>query len=281
MVSRDLLMCVGPLDIDRLFVHSLVSCCTNLPAINAIHLVTPNVAAVREKLTAAGKAPAPIHVYSDDDILAASADGLPGWSRQQAIKLRADEICRTPQIICVGADTVVLRPVTEDHLTLDGVPILYVGGSSTRSVHLDYERERLRRLAQLLEVTPKATAHHVDFVMDLFIFDAPMLRGLRDYLDARFGAPGLDKILPRLCETLEQRVAFGEWTLYALFALDICQAPLPIRGSNGVHLTQVHSERDLAAFDFSARIAHFVSKQFDLQHVYNELATLGVKDRFK
>ena len=57
--------------------------------------------------------------------------------------------------------------------------------------------------------------------MDLMIFEANHLRGLRTYLEELYGNRAFSQILPVSCSTLDAKSTFGEWTFYAVYILDV------------------------------------------------------------
>ena len=275
-----LLHCVGPADIDRLFSMSLVSATQNLRDLERVVVVTPDPDPVRARLQAMGPAPVPIDVRADHEVLPASLASLPGWSRQQAIKLSADRICDAPRVLCLGADTVLLRSVGPAELLEGGEPVLYYNRYPYPCGHLDYERRRVRHVARLLGVEPHRSLPLGDFILDLMLFDRRHLVALREHLQQRHGPDPLARLLPASPQTLEDKVRFGEWTLVAVFILDVLQASPPIRNAQSRYLAQVHSQRELERFNFDARVVHFVSKQFNLTALRARLKACGLREHF-
>ncbi|MGO8536077.1 DUF6492 family protein, partial [Rhizobium ruizarguesonis] len=63
-------------------------------------------------------------VTGDNEWLSDSELELPGWLRQQIIKLRAFEFCRTEHFCNRGADTLLLRPIATTDLIDRREPVL-------------------------------------------------------------------------------------------------------------------------------------------------------------
>ena len=67
----------------------------------------------------------PVTLYEDKDWLSEEEMQLPGWYKQQLIKLRSYKFCDTENFCNLGADTVLLQPITESDLIDNGFPVLY------------------------------------------------------------------------------------------------------------------------------------------------------------
>lgn len=272
----DVLMCVGPADIDYLFLHSLASCIRNFAPLGRLVIVTPDRQRLMERLNGAGELRAEIKVLEDDQAICPNILTLPGWCRQQAIKLEADKLCDSQYIGCLGADTLFLKRVDYTHFFVNGRPILYYNRYPDTHHHLQFERRRVSNVAALLDVEPIQSLYFGDFIMDFMIFDRDILQALRSHLQSRYGENALESILPARCCTMNEKVLFGEWSLYAVFVLDVLGSYPPIRNSESRHLAQVHSEKDLRRFEFNSRIVHFVDKNFDQQYILRKLIEHGV-----
>jgi len=112
--------------------------------------------------------------------------------------------------------------------------------------------------------------------MDLMVFEAKLLCCLRRDLRLRYGTRGLAAVLPKTCTTLEDKVRFGEYTLYAVYLLDVLRMPVPSRNSNSHFLAQVHSQTDLANFEFDSKVVHFVDKRFSMEYLKERLSVFGL-----
>jgi len=274
----DVLICVGSADIHRLMSSSVKSCLRHFEPLGNIYIVSNAVSEVRLELERQDlRSPTvAITVIDDREILSPKLMALPGWCRQQIIRLRIDQICSTSLAASLSADTVLCRPVTRTDLFEGASPILYFNRYQHTSSHLDYERRRVRNVAQLLRVEPVRSLPLGDFIMDLKLLEASHLRLLRDYLNDIYGDEAFLHILPQRCESLEDKVTFGEWTLYAVFLLDVLRVDVPIRNSHNRFITQIHSERELALFRDDAHVVHFVDKSLDLTRITPLLAKWGV-----
>jgi hypothetical protein len=67
---------------------------------------------------------------------------------------------------------------------------------------------------------------------------------------------------------------FGEFALYAVYALDVSHESISVRISQGTFLRQIHRERVLREFHFDSYIAHFVDKGFDVSFITEHLSQL-------
>jgi len=265
----DVLMCVGPRDVGRLFPYSLQSCVNRFECLNNIVIVTPVKNDVLNVLSQnkAWLAEANIVVLDDHDVLSERLLEWPSWCKQQVIKLHADTLCTTPVVACLGADTIIFNRINASHLFSDSAPILYYNRYTHTSKHLAYERCRVEHVARLLRVPPTRSWELGDFIMDFMLFESARLRELREYLGKLYGSEAFFHILPKQCDTIEQKVVFGEWTLYAVFLLDVLNARVPVQNSDNRFIAQVHSENELNNFHFNASAVHFVDKSIDLSRV--------------
>lgn len=279
----DVLMCVGEGDVEYLMSDSVRSCLERFTLLNKLVIVTcvkPTVIQVlrREGLSSVGR---DIVILEDDEVLPEQLHRYPGWCKQQAIKLHADRICGTPIVACLGADTILLQSVLRQQLFEGISPILYYNRYPHTSVHLAYERRRVANVAQLLQVDPKRSLPLGDFIMDLMLFERGCLRGLRCYLEGLYGQPAFERILPHSCETMNDKALFGEWTLYAVYLLDVLGADVPLRNSRNRFLAQVHTAKDFADFDFGATVVHFVNKGFDRDRIRREITQAASEARLR
>jgi Family of unknown function (DUF6492) len=271
----DVVLCVGHRDVERLFIHSLHSCLQHFAPLGRVYLVSDVPDRVRQLIAKHGLESAAT-VFADQDVLPVAFHGLPGWLRQQVIKLMADSITHSEYIGCMGADTIILRRVFWEDIVSDSGPILYFNRYRHPGPHLNYERQRIRNVANLLGVKPTRSLPLGDFVMDFNVFERTKLTLLRSYIRALHGDLGLLSILPERCDTLEDRALFGEWSLYAVYLLDVVCAPNEIRNSASKHLVQIHSQSDLERFTFDAKIVHFVNKNFSMREIGRRLVEYDI-----
>ena len=265
----DVLMCVGARDVNYLMPYSLQSCLNNFELLNNIYIVTNAkeevFAALREhqiRMTR-GK----ITILDDEEVIPAALHDWPGWCKQQFIRLHADQICETPIVACLSADTIIFKPLTRNDLFAGTTPILFYNRSDEKDKHFIYECQRVRNIASLLRVEPTRSLVLGDFIMDLTLFESAHLQKLREYLEGIYGREPFLKILPRETETFEQRNTFGEWTLYAVFLLDVLKLDVTTRNSMNKFIAQVHSLRQFADFQFDAHVVHCVAKTFDVSRI--------------
>lgn len=259
----DVLITLGPDDLDYLFDLCLTSCFRNFLALNKVIIVTPNRSRLLEKLSAIEINGRRIKILEDSEVLPNSIMELPGWSRQQAIRLCADKFSDGKFVACLSADTIFLSEVNAEDVLRNGSPILYFNRYPEKTKHLNYERRRVKNVSKILKVKPHKSLPLGDFIMDFMVFDVLVLKKLRSYLTELYGEGFFEKILPREVDSYDLTVAFGEWTLYSVFLLDFLKVEPTIKNSNSQYLKQVHSEGDLKNFDFNSKIVHFVSKGFD------------------
>lgn len=228
------------------------------PWARAVHIVTPDPAAARAVL-AAHRVRSCAVIHADRDVAPANALRLAGWFRQQYVKLHADLVCGAEQVVCIGADTLVLDPIGEADLYRDDRPVLRFFGSDERVPHLRFERIRVLNVAAQLAAAPARTLLPGDFICDLFPMTASHLRALRSHLDRLHGSDGLTRILSRLGQPrcLDNRT--GEWTMYAVFVIDVLRDGTPLQLADPDWACQIHTANDLAHHaPYTACIIHFV-----------------------
>jgi Family of unknown function (DUF6492) len=277
VASMDVVMCVGSDDIAYLFPHALKLCRRNLPMCDTIHLVSPEPARVTQAIRDAGIDETRLELWHDEAILTPQEAALAGWLRQQIIKLRADSFCRTPEICCIGADTLILRPIGRSDIFYENEPIIYYNRYPYPNPHLEYERRRVASVANLLRAEPQISHLLGDFITDLTVFKAAYLSSLRTYLERKYGPSAFIAVAPHRTESFEDKQSFGEWTMYAVYVLDVLRAEVPVRNSRSRFVYQIHSAHDLAdALPADTSIVHIVSKTFALDTIAKELAAHGL-----
>ena len=269
----DLVMCVGPRDVNYLMPYSLQSCLTNFELLKNVTIVTSAKAEVQSilKQHQIRSSNVKINILEDQEVLPPALRDWPGWCKQQFIRLHADKICETPIVACLSADTLIFKPLTKRNLFFGPTPILFYNRYPSTLNHLFYERKRVENVASILRVRPTKSWLLGDFIMDFMLFESSHLYKLRRYLEAIYGKEPFLQILPKQCDTEEQRVTFGEWTLYAVFLLDVLNIKVPVQNSMNRFIAQVHSSKDFAGFHFDAHVVHFVAKTFDIDRILTEL----------
>jgi len=279
--TLDTFMCVHSRDLDYLFELALRSCLANFRPRGELLLVTNDPDALRRRLDQLGLGDG-IRVTADADWLSSREQELPGWYRQQVIKLRSHLFCGTPRFCNLGADTVLLREVEYANLVGPEQPYLYYTGFSWDGVrNLDffdqvvrvdtwlYEKRRLQNVAKILQVRPTRAARYVDFIFDLFCFDRDSLIGLNRHLERLYGPDCFSRLLGELGD--RDRTRFGEWTLYATYLLDCLNAPAAVRDSGSIFLAQVRGRRVLRRYKFDSKVVHFVDKRFDVDWIVRQI----------
>lgn len=282
----DVFICVHERDLGPLFEIVLDAYARHFEPKGQLTLISNNLAQLRTFLARTGLA-GDARLLADDEILSPQERTLPGWYRQQVIKLRAAEFTTTERFCNLGADAVLLQTVTADDFVSGGRPILYYSkGTTARDYlrgfpHLRYERARVEHIGRILNVAPRRAIRYGDFILDLFCFERRYLEQLHNYLGQLYGPEPLYQILHRLGDGRADsgfreenwtQNRFGEWTLYSVFLLDALGAPVVIKNAARGYFEQVHSQRALRYARLDAKIVHLVAKDLDLATVRARLA---------
>lgn len=269
----DAFLCVHRRDLDYLFPLAVTSLVRHFAPLRDLHVVTNDVSYARDVLAELIPGTA-VSVTPDEQWLSASERGLPGWYRQQIVKLRSYEICGTELFTSLGADTILLREVTVDDVVAGGEPVLWKTRHRLPGVHYRYERGRVRHVGELLGVTPTRAARHVDFINDLFTFEAATLRRLDAHLVERYGPDPYGTLLAGRGTTVAEQQRFGEWTTYATFVLDVEGRSPTVRDTTDGFLTQIHTARHLRRFGYDSQVVHVVRKDLDVEQVRAGVASV-------
>ena len=268
--TLDTFVCVHHRDIGYLLEVALRSYEVNFIPKGRLFLVTNDVPALRAFVEAqgiGGKAT----LLRDEDCLSKAELELPGWYRQQIIKLRAGDFCETENFTNLGSDTVLLQPVTQDDLLRDGFPLLSYTSHWLPDTHVRYERSRVSHIGRILQVDPVNARRYTDFIIDLFTFNRDLLQGLNAYMHTLYGPDPYAKLLAGVTRD-SRRDAFGEWTLYSTYLLDVLKKDVPMRDTHPDFLCQVHSRLGLRRCGFNTKIVHFVGKDFDVNYIKRQIA---------
>lgn len=218
---------------------------------------------------------ADVSVVSDESLLSARESKLPGWYRQQIIKLRAGEILSGDSFCVMSGDSLLARPLpATDLISPAGRPYLYVNRYRYPSAHLAYERRRVHAVAELLGITPTVSLVLGDFISDLFCFERSTLSATIERLQRRHGTQWTEVLQGRDTSPAHQE-RFGEYTLYALTALELTTPRPPIRICRETHVLQLHSRRSFERAQFDAPIIHIVDKGIKLDEVAVRAADFG------
>ncbi|GGH58097.1 hypothetical protein GCM10008014_30380 [Paenibacillus silvae] len=272
----DVLICAARNDINFILEYAIKSCIQNFKPLKRIYIVTPDPDEIDRKLEEWQIDKEQIVLLNDSEVLTAEMMNLPGWLKQQIIKLQVEQICSTRYVCCFGADTVMLKPVTYDELFENDKAVLYFNRYSTPGIHLHYERKRVENISEILQTTPKRAFLLGDFIMELMIFDCQYLRSLMNYLNQLYGNNALASVVPDSCDTYSEKTAFGEWTLYAVYILDVLNDSVPIRNSECKFVRHLHSANDLRRFQYDCHVAHFVNKSFDTIELTRRFEAMGI-----
>ena len=282
----DVFICVHERDLGPLFEIVLNAYTTYFQPKGQLVLISNNLSQLRAFLTRTGLV-RDARLLADDEILSPQERTLPGWYRQQAIKLHAAEFTTTERFCNLGADAVLLQPVTADDFMSGGRPILYYSkGTTPRDYvlgfpHLRYERARVENVGRILHIEPRRAMRYGDFILDLFCFERQYLKQLHQYLEQLYGPEPFYEILRYLGDGHADsgfrkgnwtQNRFGEWTLYSVFILDALGAPVAMKNAARGYFEQVHSQRALQYARFEAKIVHLVAKDLDFAVVRARLA---------
>lgn len=271
-----MLICVGPGDLHGLFPLSLRLLLSHCPWVSTIRIVTPQPAKVQEILAQSPRTEGSrITLHADNEVAGPRAMALPGWFRQQYIKLWADAICATENFVCLGADALILEPVEPGDFLAGEEPLLRFFRYEKPARHLYFERTRVLNVAAQLELEPARSFLPGDFICDFFPMNRAHLQALRAHLDRLYGPDGLGSLLTRLGPVAPPDNRFGEWTMYAVFILDGLQAGT-LRLAERDWARQVHSANDLLQPDrYAARIVHFAHEPGGTEAVTADLVASG------
>lgn len=183
--------------------------------------------------------------------------------------LQGDRYC------VMSGDTLLARPLSAGELVSpEGRPYLYVNRYRYASRHLEYERRRVKAVAGLLGVEPTISLELGDFISDLFCFDRTLLDHALQHLEQRHGRPWTRVLEGRGTDSVAQE-RFGEYTLYAVYALECAPISPPVRIRPETHILQVHSPRALSRARFDAALIHLVDKTIPLAQVVHRAAIFG------
>ena len=262
--SLDVMVVAARADMD-LASNCLRSLTKHLPQVGAVRLVTN---AVTDGLRVADEVGLPdVEVIADEELLSPSEQKLPGWYRQQVLKLRAGSVLSGDMFAVMSGDTWLLRSLEGSELAApDGRPYLQVNRYRYASPHLAYEQQRVDAVASLLGVEPGRSRELGDFICDFFCFERELLDLTLDRLAQMHGA-NWTRILDGRGTTLSDMTMFGEYTTYAVAALELAERPPPVRIGEESHVLQIHSRRSLGHATFEAPILHLVDKSIPLGDV--------------
>lgn len=264
------LICVSEKDLFYLFPMVLASVLSRINFINTVYIVTPVSSHVIRTLKDLDINNQRIQIVSDKELLTQHELQLCGWSRQQILKLRS-HILTSDDILCIGADTIILQPITkEDVYDIDGKLVIHYREHTDNNNHAQFEKERCKRISNLLRLSSETLEGKTDFIFDVFLFNTTILRQLENYLTEAFGNNYTSVIFPSVINDYNDTCTIGEWTLYVLFATLVQGKEYVLkRGNDFVH--QVHSQRDFDSYAYTGKAVHFVGKNFDVEQIRTNL----------
>jgi hypothetical protein len=269
MALLDTFLCIHHRDVGYLLETVLRAWEVNFRPRNRLFMITNDPAHLKAFLDRTGVAQDAI-VSADSDWLSQKEMALPGWYRQQLIKLRSYQFCETENFCNLGADTLLLQPIEYSDLVDGDFPVLYYTKHRLPDLHVRYERQRVQHIARMLQVEPVRAMKYVDFINDLFCFNRDALIGLNGYLEKRYGGEPYVHLLQGLDDKTRNR--FGEWTLYSVYLLDVLKRDVTLRNTRPGFLYQAHSPLSLYFYRFNTKVVHFVSKNFDVDHIRRQIA---------
>ena len=270
----DTFICVHKRDVDYLLELVLRSYEVNFVPKGKLTLITNDLPYLQTFIKRTGIVP-DAELTTDADWLTAKEMALPGWYKQQVIKLKAYQFCTSTNFCNLGADTILLQPITRDDLLAGEIPVLYYSQHRLPDLHVLYERGRVQHVARILQVKPTVALRYIDFINDVFCFNRELLIRLNKHLEAVYGQDYYHNLLCNLDNSDVDRKKFGEWTLYSVFILDCLKQMPALRNTRDGFLHQVHSQRTLNSYRFNTKAVHFVGKNFDLDYIRRQIILSG------
>lgn len=266
----DTFICVHRRDVGYLLETVLRSYLVNFKPRRKLMMVTNDLPYLSEFIELLGLS-GQVCLSSDNDWLSREELSLPGWYKQQIIKLRSYEFCWTPNFCNLGADTLILQPIQASDMVSQGKPVTYYTGHFPPDLHYFYEWMRVGYIAKILKVQPTIARRYVDFINDLFCFNRQELIDLNKYLQKEYGSNCYYNLLRDFGTDSRNQKKFGEWTLYTLFVMEVLKRPVEVRNTKNGFLSQVHSLRDLNRYKFDSKVVHFVGKNFDVNYIKQQI----------
>lgn len=265
----DTFICVHRRDVDYLLNLALCSYQVNFLPKNKLILITNDLPYLQRSVECLNL-PGELILSDDREWLSHRELELPGWYRQQVIKLRSYEFCETRNFCNLGADTVLLQPLNYRDLVFNDVPILHFTRHLLPDRHFLFESQRVKHVAHILKVKAEKARQYVDFINDLFCFNREFLTQLNQYLTKLYGGESYYNLLRHLNTSTDQN-KFGEWTLYSVYLLDYLKENVPMKNTQSGFLYQVHSRLLMSLFQFNTKAVHFVAKDFDVNYIKRQI----------
>lgn len=263
----DVLICVADRDINYLLFYSITSCIQNFHPLGDIYIITNAIEKMKKMLIQWNLTNKKIYVFSDEDILEKKYLYLKGWYKQQLIKLHSDLFCKTKYICCLGADAIIMQHIEWVDLFDENAPYLFFNRYPYHCNHLEFERSRLEGISNILQVEPERSYLLGDFIMELMILDSRILKSLRIYLEKLYGEYPFCKVINNITDDIIEGNKFGEWSIYSMYILDVLHMEVSVINSRNEFVTQLHSQSDLALYNYHSKIIHFVNKSFSKEKI--------------
>lgn len=270
------LYCVSKTDLKYLFKFSLKNCLKYAKFIDHYIIVTPDTL-LAEKIIShlEPQSTKYFQVIDENQYLTSAEKDLPGWCKQQIIKLKADLICKTKHILSIGADTILVTGFSlEEFLNDKDKMVVMYREHEKENNHFLFEVERIKNIRNLLGIKKKILHERFsDFIFDIFLFDSFILKDLRKYLASLYGENYFAKIFPKKVNDYKDMVVIGEWSLYSIFLIEILKKEYCLKKANAMCL-QIHSIKHFDKLNQSnihSKSIHFVNKNFDVDKLCEKL----------
>lgn len=213
-----------------------------------------------------------IKFYTDAFLLNSIEMLMPGWCRQQLIKLKSYKIVPNENIVVIGGDVLLLRgiKVILEYIKFDEDKIIIpVRKHHFEDVHLKYEIERNKNVYELFSTPFEAGNNCInkDYIFDIFPFKRTYLLKLDSYITRKYG--GLSYIFPSEINSLEDMKVIGEWSIYCIFTQLFYGERCMIKDFTNLTF-QVHSDVYLEKLNCSYLSVHVVNKNYNLLNIVNE-----------
>ena len=266
------IICVSENDLQYLFEFSLKSCLKNLDFLTELFVITPNTELatklISEKILPLNIA---IHLIKDDEFLSKNEIQMCGWSKQQILKLRSNEISNADNFLSVGSDTIILNKLLLNKFYSPANIISHYRIHEKGSKHLDFEVNRVKCIYDLLEInSSKLPEIARDFIFDIFLFNSKILVELKNYLTKKFGVNYTLRIFPFRVGGYFDTGRIGEWTMYTIFAIEMLKFPIVFQDGS-LFLHQIHTQRELKEYNYVNEAVHFERKDFNKEFIISEL----------
>ena len=259
---------VSDKDASYLFIKSIKSAIRYIKFIDEIKIIAQNRQKISTLLFESCIEFANLSVIDEIEFLSINERNLCGWSKQQILKLKADQYTQNDNILVIGADVIIFKELNYFELISNKHELFFFRKHNKRNNHFDYESNRVKKIREILNIQNKLISD-IDFIFDIFIFKSNILKLLRTYLSEIYGVDYFVHIFPQTVYSIEDKKSIGEWTMYVLFVTEVITLPNKIVNGN-YFLDQVHSINDFNEISTKKNIPkaiHFVSKSFNIEQL--------------